>query len=128
MLDSNCPNPISHDSHPVYKTLDGISKLHKWDWDAALAFMPEIIENSKTLMKNVIIPNCFNIVITPNTDMTISINGTLRYPAVPVEFTITPISTFTIKCQVENKEIHVCGVFEQSSLDYANNVLSSLIW
>ena len=119
--------PTSKDSLEL-ETLKNISKLpYGWDGDSAPAFPQEVVDNAGKLLVNIIVPNCYDIVLIPNSNMTISIVGKLPDPAIPVLFRVT-MATFSMSFQPRDKlEITVHGVFEQSNFDLLNKCLNRVL-
>ena len=119
-----------YDPNQVFGILDEISRMdHGWDGYRAMAFTKEIIDITRELLEEVVIPNCYDILLIPNSNMTISVVVKLKHLRVTVNFLISTSSfaTFTMKCRVGDREIIECIKFGQRGFDYANSVLSSLI-
>jgi hypothetical protein len=117
---------ISKENRWFVDTLKNISKLpYRWDNDSALEFSQEVIDNAKQLIAEVVAKSCVDIVIIPNTNMTISIAGNLISPVIPVLFKVTT-ATFSMKFQKDKLDVSVCGTLEQANFDLAKKMLAIL--
>ena len=115
---------ISKEYLRLVDTLRNISKLpYGWDNDSALEFSQEVIDNAKKLIAEVVAKSCVDIVIIPNTNMTISIACNLIFPTIPVLFNVT-MAIFSMKFQKDKLAVSVYGTFEQSSFDFAKKMLA----
>lgn len=119
---------LKTESSEVFKALDDIAMLENgWDWENAKAFTPEIIENAKKLLSEVILPNCHSIRLLPIQNSTITILAQSRSEiSLLLAFSIRE-HKFQMNC-LDGCEVEFTffGRFEQSSLNRLSKILESL--
>jgi hypothetical protein len=118
---------LKTESSEVFKALDNIAALQDgWNGGTAKALAPQIIENSKKLLGEVILPNCYGIKLAPDIfDNFYIIAKHKEVPEILLSFHVFTTS-FEMKCMSNRLEFTFFGRFEQSSLNRLSKILGAL--